>query len=386
MKAIVTGMIATYPVGGVVWDYAQYIIGLHELGFEVYYLEDTGSPTYNPIAGLYGDDRAYSLEFLSLSLESMLPGMGGRWHFRAMDDRTYGLSAKDFGDILAESDLFLNISGGTLMRPEYMHSRRKALVDSDPGLNHFVNYPKWDKNPGWLGTKGFRAHDFFFTYAERIGKSDCPLPSFDLPWIPTRPPVASGKWSSLPPGDIWTTVMTWDNFRKPIQHGEQSYGSKELEFPRIERIPSRVHAPVELAIGGNHAPREHWKSLGWSVVESHAVSATTHDYHRYVCSSRGEFSVAKNIYVATRCGWFSCRSVCYLAAGRPVVIQDTGFSEIIPCGDGVLPFTSLETAAGAINRVEGNYAAHQSAARAIALEYFDCRKVIPEMLGHIGLN
>jgi hypothetical protein len=255
-----------------------------------------------------------------------------------------------------------------------------VLIDTDPGWNHFVNYPKWDANPGWQGTHGFRAHDHFFTYAERIGRPDCLLPTLGISWHPTRPPVVLDRWNSTGIGRAWTTVMTWDNFRRKIDYQGVTYGTKELEFSKVEVVPSLVSAPMELAIGGNGAPRERWKQGGWSVVESETISRTANDYRDYIQNSRGEFSVAKNIYVATRSGWFSCRSVCYLAAGLPVIIQDTGFSEVIPCGRGLVGFVDRSQAVAAIQLVETDYADHATAAREVARNFFDSRLVLNGLL------
>ena len=180
--------------------------------------------------------------------------------------------------------------------------------------------------------------------------------------------------------------MTWDNFRRPIEHGGAVYGSKELEFGRIETLPGQVEFPMEVAAGGAHAPRERWRRMGWSVVDAQSVSASVADYRGYICSSRGEFSVAKNVYTATRSGWFSCRTVCYLAAGRPAVVQDTGFSEFLPVGEGLLVFSDLAGAAEGLRRVERDYAGHQEAAREMALAQFDAKIVLADLLGRIGLD
>jgi hypothetical protein len=384
--AVVTGMIASYPVGGVLWDYGQYALGLERLGFEVYYLEDTGWQTYDPVSGEYGEDCSYAVEFLERSLAFVSPTLGKRWHFRAMDGRTFGVPKEQITDLCASADLFLNVSGGTLLRDEYMACRRKVLVDSDPGWNQLVNYPKWDANPGWQGSHGYRAHDHFFTYAERIGRPDCPLPSLGIDWETTRPPVVMDCWQPEPPGTTWTTVMTWDNFRKPIEYGGVTYGTKEREFGRVEDLPRRVDARMEVAVGGATAPRERWCELGWSVVDSHTVSATPDVYRDYIQRSRGEFSVAKNVYAATRSGWFSCRSVCYLAAGRPVVVQDTGFSELYPVSEGLLAFSNGEEAAEAVAAVEANYEHHQKRAREVAERYFASDVVLGELLEKVGLG
>src|SRR5262249_52044604 len=155
---------------------------------------------------------------------------GRRWHFGAADGRTYGYETDAFARVVAKADLFLNVSGACLLRDAYLACRRKVLIDTDPGWNHFVNYPRWDACPGWQGTHGYRAHDDFFTYAERLGRPDCPLPGFGLPWRPTRPPVVLDRWRPTPPGERWTTVMSWDNFRRPLEYAGVRYGAKEREF------------------------------------------------------------------------------------------------------------------------------------------------------------
>jgi hypothetical protein len=385
MRAVVTGMIATYPLGGVAWDYGQYALGLERLGFEVYYLEDTGWQTYDPVKGEYGEHPSYGIRFLRESLAKLSPTLGERWHFRAMDGARHGIPASRFERIVAEADLLLNVSGGTLLRDEYMANPCKIFVDTDPGWNHFVNFPKWDRSPGWQGSQGWRAHDHFFTYAERIGQPDCVLPELGIRWRKTRPPVIPDRWRSRGPGKRWTTVMTWDNFRTPIEYQGVTYGSKELEFGRVEELPRQAPATFEVAVGGANPPRERWRDLGWSVTDSQRISRTAGGYRAYIEGSRGEFSVAKNVYVATRSGWFSCRSVCYLAAGRPVVVQDTGFSEFIPTGDGLLAFSTAEEARQGIIAVEQDYEHHRRKALEVGREYFGADRVLSTLLGEVGL-
>ena len=214
MKAVVSGMVVTYPLGGVAWDYLQYAIGLERLGFEVYYLEDTGSTTYNPTTGLYGDDPTYGVNFLIDTIRTLIPSLENRWHFRAIGGRTYGLDETAFHRIIAEADIFLNVSGSAQLRPQYMASPRKVLIDTDPGWNHFRNYPvrdafdcllagdrdgalqvlrplrpqplwadldRWlERSADWRETFSYRAHDCFFSYAEAIGRSDCLLPTLGI--------------------------------------------------------------------------------------------------------------------------------------------------------------------------------------------------------------
>jgi hypothetical protein len=413
-------MIASYPVGGVLWDYGQYLLGLERLGFEVTYLEDTGWQTYDPRVGAYGADCSYGVDFLSRGLQSLSPSLAQRWCFRGMDGRDYGPAAEHIDEQVREADLFLNVSGSAVLRSAYLACPRKVLIDTDPGWNHFRNYPLQDalaavkrgdigtartlligaghaeraedtdawlaESTRWRDAGTFRDHDHFFTYAERLGRSGCNLPTFDLPWKPTRPPVVLDCWKAEPPGAKWTTVMSWNNFREPVRHDGAEYGSKEMEFPTIEALPGLVDVDCEVAVGGEDAPRDQWRRHGWSVIEAESASGTPETYRSYVQRSRGEISVAKNLYVATGSGWFSCRSVCYLAAGRPVVVQDTGFSELLPTGEGLLAFSDLDGAIDAIRRVEQDYAGHCDAARDVAAREFDATRVLTDLISNTGLK
>ena len=395
MRAVVTGMIATFPLGGVAWDYCQYAAGFERLGLEVYYLEDTGLPTYvvNTSSGELELNCDYGALFLEQSLSAFSPTLGRRWHFRSFDNKIYGLSADAFAEIIAEADILINVSGGTLLREPYRRCARKIFIDTDPGWNHFVIFPRWEDKPAAERPFGFRSHDFFFTFAERMGQPDCPLPDYGLRWHATRHPVLPEFWEPLPPGERYTTIMTWNAYDtvvaahglKPVEYAGVRYGSKEMEFDKIEQLPNRVQVSLELAVNGANAPRERLQELGWSVISGPCVSRTAETYNAYIAGSRGELSVAKNIYVATKSGWFSGRSACYLAAGRPVILQDTGFSEVIPIGEGLLAFSNVDEAAASLELVETNYDKHSRRAREAAETYFDGRLVLLKMLSDVGL-
>ncbi len=377
-KAIVTGLIATYPVAGVLWDYAQYVVGLQRLGFEVYYVEDSGLPSY------HSEPAAY----LEKSLRWFLPELEGRWHYRTPDNQTHSLTELQIAKVAGDCVLFLNVSGGCLMRDEYMVVPNKVLIDTDPGLNHFVNFPKWDAAPGWQGTHGFRGHDYFFTYAENLGKPLCNLPDFGLAWHATRPPVVMDLCNASSVSKHWTTVMSWQPFQhytKNISYNGVSYGAKEMEFQKLVALPQHTSAALEVAVGGANAAVLEWQQMGWHVTDAAEISGDPKTYREYIQNSRGEFSVAKNVYVATQCGWFSCRSVCYLAAGLPVVVQDTGFTEFLPSGEGLIAFATIEDAARGIETVERDYARHQRAARELARTYFASDVVLRDLLTGIGL-
>lgn len=387
MRAVVCGPIATLPVGGVAWDYGQYAVGLEQLGFDVYYLEDTAHPPLHPTEWLYVDDPSPNLAYLEAALRALSPRLAERWHFRMPDGRGYGMDHHDVVELVADAELFLNVSGIGILREEYLPSRRKVLIDTDPGWNHFVMFDRRDVGPGLEDAEGFRGHDHFFTYAEHLGARDCVLPDLGIDWHLTRPPVVLDAWPVVgDPGDRWTTVLSWDNYRDDVEHQGRTYGAKEREFARIERLPQHTSTSLEIAAGGVRPPVERWRELGWSVVDAPAVTGTVESYRTYIRGSRGEFSVAKNVYVDTRSGWFSCRSVCYLAAGLPVVLQDTAWSAHLPTGEGLLSFDDLDGAIAALARVERDPNAHRQAARAIAEEHFAAEGVLTGLLERIGIG
>jgi hypothetical protein len=419
-KAVVAGMIGSFPLGGVSWDYGQYLLGFEQLGFEVYYLEDTGSQTYNPETQQYGENCSYAVRYIADALTSLSPTLSEHWHFKGMDGDVYGMPERDLKRIIEHADIFLNVSGGTILRDEYMSCPHKVLIDTDPGWNHFRNFPVqdafgclqrgdregarrlletvpgtsqradldewWNSSLNWHKAHSYRAHDHFFTYAQRIGKPGCKLPELGIKWYVTRPPVILDCWHPQCAGDKWTTVMTWKSFPELVQHDGWTYGGKELEFHKIEELPACMPGRgFELALGGTQAPIDRWQSRGWNVLDARTCSRTGNEYRSYVERSRGEVSIAKNVYVATRSGWFSCRSVCFLAAGRPVVLQDTGYSDTIPTGSGLFAFNTLEEAHRAIVMIEDEYEAHSLAAREIARSHFDAKAVLSDLLGQVGL-
>lgn len=380
-RAIVTGMIGSYPVGGVAWDYGQYLVGLERLGFEVWYLEDTDWHSFDPTLGDYQEDWSYGVDFVARTLSSLSPTLAERWFIRDPRGEIHGADPSALAAVLGSADLFVNVSGGTVLREEYLGVPCKVLIDTDPGWNHFVNWPRWDSGAGVPNCGSWRDHDRFLTYAERIGAPDCLLPDMGLSWAPTRPPVLLDAWSAKPspPPSAWTTVMSWRKHRQPMVHGGRSYGFKEMEFPLVADIPSRLGASFEVAVGDG-APTEIWQASGWTVTNSVGVSTTLDGYRSYIEQSRAELSVAKNVYVATRSGWTSCRSTCYLAAGRPVVVQDTGFSELLPTGGGLHAFSDTEEAIAGIELVESDYERESSMAREVAREHFATDVVLGDLL------
>lgn len=375
MRVVVTGLIAQYPVGGVTWDYLQYALGFARLGHDVVYVEDTGQWPYNPHEGGLAADPAHNVAFLAGVMERF--GLERRWAYRfPHEDQWFGMGEDDRREAIETADVLVNVSG-TLARPgEYRAARRLVYIDSDPVFTQLKLL---------RGQQDLRAlvdaHDVHFSFGERLAGS-----AFETGhrWRPTRQPVVLGEWANdAAPRDAFTTVMNWTSY-KDIVHEGQSYGQKDGEFRRFVDLPGTV-APTKLEVAVNagktrRTPYDLLRHRGWQVVDPDEVCPDWDSYRDYLTSSRGEWSVAKSGYVRGAVGWFSCRSACYLAAGRPVVVQDTGLDGVLPVGEGLVTFTEPDEAADAIRAVERDWDGHAAAARQLAAEHFDSDKVLARLL------
>ena len=402
LRIVVTGLIAQHPrLGGVAWDYVQYPLGLSDLGHDVYYLEDSGEWPYvvdgDARPGLIAHDPTPNVSHLAEVMERF--GLGDRWMYRFwIGDRWYGLSDRRRAEVLASADLLINVSG-TLEHPgRYRGLPRLVYVDSDPV---FTQAKLLDDGSSEFSRR-VDAHDVFLSFGERINEGAF---ATRHDWKPTRQPIVLSEWPrTRPAGDALTTVMSWTSYKPMTARGLQ-LGQKDASFRPFLGLPARSPVPLEIALGSVH--HEAWESAtdglgspvagaaganptvrpeallrkaGWTVVDAFAQCGTLDAYRSYIEGSLGEWSVAKSGYVVGASGWFSCRSACYLASGRPVVVQDTGFGGTIPVGSGILAFTTTEDAVAAIAEVAGGYDKHARAAHELAVEFFDSRKVLPRLL------
>ncbi len=376
LRIVVTGLVAQYPLGGVTWDYLQYVDGLTRLGHDVYYLEDTGQWPYDPEAGATSSGGCgFNVRYLAEAMEAF--GVPDQWAYRfAGGAEWYGLSASRRTEVLRTADLLLNVSGSLWRLPLELRRARLAYLDTDPAFTQ-VKLAR--------GQAEFRrlvdAHHVHFTFGESLGP---PVPDTGHRWRPTRQPIVLARWEPTgEPRPAYTTVMNWTSY-KPVRHEGRSYGQKDIEFRRFLDLPRRVApVPLEVALAEGktaRAPRDLLAHHGWHVVDPCLCCADHGSYRTYLQSSRAEWSIAKSGYVSGETGWFSCRSGCYLAAGRPVVLQDTGFSNVLPTGEGVLAFRTVEEAVDAIRRVEGDYPRHARAARRFAHDHFDSARVLGRLL------
>lgn len=386
MRIVVTGLIATYPVGGVTWDYLQYVHGLVALGHDVTYLEDTGQWVYSPRLETFTDACEENVAYLAGALAGGAAPIP--WAFRDPRGIVHGLPVDLLRRRCREADLFLNVSGSCWLRDEYRGRGVHAYVDTDPCYSQAKLAAAAAGTADAMVTESatmIGAHDVFFSYAANLGSAECAIPTVDRAWHATRPPIVVDDWPvSSPPADgAFTTVMSWKiDVTSPTIAG-RVYGGKDVEFGRIVALPVRSPVPLEIALSGA-APRAALVAAGWRLRDAREVSATPDAYRRYLGDSRGEISVAKEAYVATRSGWFSSRSASYLALGRPVVVQDTGFAGHYPVGEAILPFVDLASAAEALAAVEDGYARRCRVAREVAVDAFGAERVLGRLLVDAG--
>ncbi|HEX7794933.1 MAG TPA: hypothetical protein VF456_11310 [Vicinamibacterales bacterium] len=371
MKILFAGIIARYPFGGVTWCSLMYMLGLRALGHEVFYIEDTGECVYDPVANTRSLDPSYGTTYIHQSLEPY--GFGDRWAFVNYDGSYHGRSAEDVRRFAHDADLFINLSGGSwFWRDEYLGIPRRAFIDSDPAFTQLAIA----KAEPWY-VKFFEQFTHLFTFGSNIGTPASPVPVGNFTWHKTWQPVTLDEWrTTRAVQDRFSTVMTWQ-----IESFTDVGGNKDQEFVKYIDLPSKTSQRFELAING---PQKLLREHGWSTVDAMGVSRALKDYRDFIQVSKAEFGVAKHTYVATRSGWFSDRTECYLASGRPALVQDTGWTAHLPHGDGLLAFSSEEEALAGIDRINGAYSTHARRAGEIARDHFDAARVLPALLDVCG--
>jgi hypothetical protein len=385
-KVVLLGMITKMPVAGVLWQTLHYLVGFRRLGWDAYYVEAHARvPSwFMEHEADDGSERASS--FLDDLLRRF--DLGDRWAYHALhsDGRCFGLSEGQLRQLYDSADLLINLHGGTAPRPEHVATGRLVYLETDP-----VG-PQIELYNGLTETVDFLAqHCAYFTFGENYGRPGCGLPVSDrFAYRPTRQPVVLDFWPAGGDGDAtlrpFTTIGNWKQEWRAIQfRGEIYHWSKHREFQKFLDLPRRTGQALELALASfEESDRRLLEDHGWIVRRSLDFSADPDAYRQYIARSRGEFTVAKDQNVRLRSGWFSDRSATYLASGRPVVTQETGFSETLPTGQGLFAFSTLEEAIERIDRINADYALHSRAARAVAREYFDSDVVLSRLLADMG--
>jgi len=383
-RIVVVGTVANVPYAGMAWMHCQYLVALARLGHEVSYVETTSAWPYHPLQMTMTDDPAYSVAYLGRILQSF--GLEDRWAYRAAyrNGAWHGPLASRALDLIRSADAVLNITGSTTP-DEIGVPCRLVYMGTDPVLQE-LRVANGDREL----ERRIAAHCAHFTYGENIGAADCPVPPLNVHMHATRQPVVLDLWQSgAPLRPHFTTVTNWEVTGYDCEYkGERYTWSKHHEYLKILDLPMRTDTPLELAMGLSGVTAEVQTLLrehGWKVVDAFHMSLDPWRYRDYIRESAAELSVAKDMVSRTRCGWFSERSACYLAAGRPVVMQDTGFGKSLPTGEGLFAFNGRDEALEAIEAVKSDYARHSRAARSIAQEYFRAESVLGKVLDRLGL-
>ncbi len=407
-KIVVIGQIAKYPLGGVTWDWLNYLLGFRKLGYKVHYFEDGPKWLYNPIENDVTLSE-YNINYLKKVMNEF--GFDSDWTYLSRS-KTFTTS-KMYGnqkikEIFQSSEAIFNICGSSDMDKlikdfSIPKNVKKVYIDGDPMINQIKMLK--EKNDA---TSSFRTHDIFFTYAENIGEKDCAIPEQkEIKWIKTRFPVFLPEWKTPinEKADRFTTIANWQSYKGFLYKGQKYSGSKSMEFLKFYDVPNISKQKLELAIIADTEEKEKvfkkemiqkklkdqnfvtnknnlekMKSGGWIIADAIKASKDWKVYKDYIKDSKGEWSVAKNIYVKAKTGWFSGRSTCYLASGKPVILEDTGFSKFIPTGKGLFSFKNKEEALKAIEEINKNYEYHSREAKRIASEYFDSDKILKKMI------
>jgi hypothetical protein len=380
---IVAGSLAQKPThGGHTWALLQYVLGFRELGWDVLFLDQISDSLCVDTAGhRCAVEDSVNCRYLRDVMQRF--DLGDR--FALVVDNGEQWIGMDRARVLEEvrrSAFLLNIMG-FLSQPELLAvASRRVFLDIDPGFGQM-----WKT----LGLHDpFAGHDAHVTIGERIGEPDCEIPVCDIDWIVTAQPVVLSFWPVCQNAfSRFTSVASWRGAYGPLQYLGKTYGLRVHEFRKFIDLPRRTGLPFEIALDihpGDRRDRERLESAEWALVDPLGVAGDPERYRDYVQASGAEFMVAKNMYVETRCGWLSDRSLCYLASGKPVLAQDTGWPSLYRAGEGLMSFTTLEQAEAGARSIAGDYTRHSRAARALAEEHFDAKKILARLLAKLGVN
>lgn len=370
-----------YPLGGMMSWVLQYLTGFKKLGCNVYFVEKFGYPNscYNPQKEIMSNDCSYGVKLVSELLK--INGLGDNWCFMDFNNVYHGLSKTKINSMFQTADVFIDMGTHGAWEEEAKVTPLKILLDGEPGFTQIKMAIKKELKE-WIPE-----YDLYYTVGQNIGTQGNLTPTLDLDWQHVFHPVdleLFPKSKHKKHNGKFCTIMNWKS-HDPIQYGNKIYGQKDIEFNKILELPSLFPSRLEVAISGKKIPTEWLEKHGWQLVSGKKITETFESFRDYIFQCQGELSVCKNIFIETQSGWFSDKSAAYLGSGKPVVLQDTGFSKHLPCGEGLFAFSTKEEAQHAIESICSNYSMHCDAALDIANEYLSVEKVLKKFLDEIGL-
>ncbi|MEO5755108.1 MAG: hypothetical protein ABIR38_10415 [Chthoniobacterales bacterium] len=386
-KIVVMGFMGGMPIAGVIWQHIHYIVGLQRLGHDVYYIEDSARIPYNALTFDTNEDYTYAAQILGQLANEF--GFEHRWAFCARylpRPTTAGLRLTKIQQLYLEADAILNVCGTQEFNDDLLRSDSILYLESDPGVEQIKVDQRARSTIEYLGK-----HRALFTFGENVGTDRFPVPLHRKKWLPTRQPVVSDLWRTkkLPAATaVFTSIANWSTSGlKDIEwRGEKYLWSKSREFLRFVAAPKKSGEPFELATDiKDEKTRNKFLANDWRFRGPHEMSVDYWQYRDYIRRSKGEFTVAKDQYVRLHTGWFSDRSACYLAAGRPVITQQTGFTDHYGNEGGLFAFKSIAEIAEAVREINADYKKQSKAARAVACEVFEAEKVLASVLERAGV-
>ena len=381
------GFMGGMPIAGVVWQHVHYIVGLQRLGHDVYYIEDSARLPYNPETFEVNDEVDYPGKILGKLAREF--EFKNRWAFCARylkDAPTTGLPLTKIRQLYRDADAILNICGTQEFNDDLLQNDRIIYVESDPAVEQI----KIDKGLR-LTIDYLKRHHALFTFGENVPMRSFPVPKHGFKWNATRQPVVTNLWNTNRAPNraaLFTSIANWSTsgLKDITWRGKKYLWSKSREFLRFVGAPKKSGETFELATNiQEERTRKKFLNNGWRFTSPLQMSVDYWLYRDYIQRSKGEFTVAKDQYVRLNTGWFSDRSACYLAAGRPVITQETGFTKNYGGGEGLLAFRSLGEIAEAVKMINADYKKHSDAARRIAREVFEAESVLKSLLERAGI-
>jgi len=380
-RIVVSSYLVRFPLGGYFSWVLHWLIGFQRLGHEVYYVEKSGWPDscYNPWENVSSEECAYGTATLNHALARY--GLEGNWSFVDGQGRYHGLSREQVDALFRSADLYLDMGMHEWLE-EATLAKLRVVVDGEPAYTQI----QWAE--GLAEGETLPDYDYYFTVGRNIGTAATTAPTAGKQWRPIFDPVnvALMPFRPVKAKAPFTTVMSWQAHDE-IEFGGKTYGQKDVEFEKFFDLPGRTKVPLEIAVGGagrDNVPTHRLRQAGWCVRSSLTVSRTYEVFMKYIQNSKGEFSVCKNVFVATNSGFFSERSAAYLACGRPVVMQETGFSAHLPCGQGLFAVRTVDEAAAAIEEINRDCQRQSQWARELAFAHLDTAKVLGGFLVELG--
>ena len=387
---IILGIAGRTPVAGVAWQVLHYLEGLRRLGHEVYYVEDTQAWPYNPETAT--EDCNYTIKYLGRIMSWC--GMADHWAYCdvSQQGRVYGLSETQLRGIYEKADVLINLTGSTPLRGSHLKIPVRVYMETDPGVPQIEIAQGRDFTINLL-----RDHTHHFTFAENFGRPGCMLPVGPFKYYTTRQPVVLDWWQpdhspdasnngSGSAASAFTTITNWKQSNSITWNGETYTWTKDQQFLKFIHLPEKSRQEFELALACDEpSVIDLLRSRHWRTIDARPLTSDLFPYRDYIDGSRGEFTVSKDQYVRLGTGWFSDRSACYLAAGRPVVTQDTGFGTILPTGEGLFPFNTMDEILDALERINSQYARQRQTAHAIAEEFFKAETVMSKFIDDLGI-